>query len=139
MLPINLISDLEKAISTRSSEAGAMLHRITDLFLVSVGHYSTDQLDIYDGILKILIDKVEIAARAELARRLALVDAAPRNTIRSLALDEAFEVAEPVLAQSNLLDDDTLIRCIAINGQRHQYAIATRNKLSEAVSDQLIT
>jgi len=138
LLPNNLISDVEKAVATRSSEIVPMLRRITDLFLVNAGHYSADQLELYDGILKTLIDKVEIAARAELARRLALIDGAPRNTIRLLALDEAIEVAEPVLAQSNDLDDDTLVNCIAINGQKHLFAIATRNKVSETVSDQLV-
>ena len=139
MLSNNLISDLENAIATRSDETSAMLHRITDLFLSNVGHYSADQLDIYDGIIKVLIANVEVAARAKLAQRLARVDSAPANAIRSLALDNAIEVAEPVLAQSNALDDDTLTYCIAINGQEHLLAIATRNKLSEMVSEQLVT
>src|SRR5262249_30291435 len=57
----------------------------------------------------------------------------------NLALDNAIEVAEPVLAQSSVLDDDTLTHCITINGQDHLLAIATRSKLSERVSDQLVT
>src|SRR4029079_4745880 len=44
-----------------------------------------------------------------------------------------------VLVQSNVLDDDTLTHCITINGQEHLLAIATRNMLSEIVSDQLVT
>ena len=135
----NLISDLENAIATRSDATGAMLHQITDLFLSNAGHYSPDQLDIYDGLLKTLIAKVEVTARAKLAQRLAPVDGAPVNTMRSLALDDAIEVAEPVLTQSNALDDDTLAHCIAINGQEHMLAIATRSKLSETVSGHLVT
>jgi len=138
LLPNNLISDLEKAITTRSAETGAMLHKITDLFLLNVGHYSADQLDVYDDILNELIANVEVAARAKLAQRLASVSGAPTNTIRSLALDDAIEVAEPVLSRSNALDDDTLTHCIAIKGQEHLLAIATRNKVSETVSYQLI-
>ncbi len=139
MLPQNLISDLENAVATRSVETGAMLRRVTDLFLINAGHYSADQLELYDGILKVLIAAVEVSARAELAQRLAPVDGAPAETIRTLALDDAIEVAEPVLAQSNVLDDETLTHCITINGQEHLLAIATRNKLSEIVSDQLVT
>jgi hypothetical protein len=116
-----------------------MLRRVTDLFLLNAGHYTADQLELYDGILKVLIAAVEVSARAELAQRLAPVDGAPANTIRTLALDDAIEVAEPVLAQSNVLDDDTLTHCITIKGQEHLLAIATRNKLSETVSDQLVT
>ena len=108
-----------------------MLNQITDLFLLNVGQYSVEQLDVYDVILKELIVKVEVAARAMLARRLALINKAPPNTIRSLALDDAIEVAEPILSQYNALDDDILTHCIAIKGQEHLLAIATRNKISE--------
>jgi hypothetical protein len=139
VLAQNLISDLENAVATRSVETGAILRRVTDLFLLNAGHYTADQLELYDGILKVLIAAVEINARAELAQRLAPVDGAPANAIRTLALDDAIEVAEPVLAQSNALDDDTLTQCIEIKGQDHLLAIATRNKLSERVSDQLVT
>jgi hypothetical protein len=136
---INLISDLENAVATRSVETGVMLRRVTDLFLLNAGHFTADQLELYDGILKVLIAAVEVSARVELAQRLAPVDGAPANSIRTLALDDAIEVAEPVLAQSNALDDDTLIQCITIKGQEHLLAIATRNELSEKISDQLVT
>jgi uncharacterized protein (DUF2336 family) len=139
VLAHNLISDLENAVATRSVETGAILRRVTDLFLVNAGHYTADQLELYDGILKVLIAAVEVSARAELAQRLAPVDGAPAGAIRTLALDDAIEVAEPVLAQSSVLDDDTLTHCITINGQDHLLAIATRSKLSERVSDQLVT
>ena len=138
MLPYNFISDLENAVATRSDKTGTMLHQITDLFLLHAGHYSVAEVDLYDDVLQILIAKVDVAARATLARRLAPVDNAPTNTIRSLALDDAIEVAEPVLVQSNALDDDTLLDCIASKGQEHMLAIATRAKLAEKVTDQLV-
>ena len=134
----NLISDLERALTTRSTEAGAMLHQLTELFLVNVGHYSADQLDLYDGIFDELVKRVEVAARIKLARRLAPIDGAPAKTIRSLALDDAIEVAEPVLSQSNALDDDTLTHCISLKGQDYLLAIATRDRISETISSQLI-
>jgi hypothetical protein len=115
-----------------------MLHQLTEIFLVNVGHYSADQLDVYDGVLNELVKKVEVAARVKLALRLASIDGAPIQTIRSLALDDAIEVAEPVLSQSNALDDDTLARCITLKGQEYLLAIATRDKISETISSQLI-
>lgn len=139
MLTQNLISDVENAVATRSAEVGTMLRRVTDLFLVHAGHYTADQLELYDGILQMLIAAVEVSARVELAERLAPVDGVPTNTIRTLALDDAIEVAEPVLAQSNVLGDDVLTHCITIKGQEHLLAIATRTKLSEPITDQLVT
>jgi uncharacterized protein (DUF2336 family) len=134
----NLVSDLEKALTTRSAEAGAMLNQITELFLQHVGHHSDEQLDLYDDVLNELVAKVEVAARIKLAQRLAALYRAPTKTTRSLALDEEIEVAEPVLAQSNALSDDTLTQCIAMRGQKHLHAIATRKQISQMVSGLLI-
>jgi len=115
-----------------------MLNQLTELFLMNVGQYSADQLDLYDDVFDELVKKVEVAARVRLAQRLASIDGAPAKTIRSLALDDVIEVAEPVLSQSNALDDDTLARCISLKGQEHLLAIATRDKISETISSQLI-
>jgi len=134
----NLVSDLERALATRSADACAMLQQITELFLQHAGHYSDEQLSVYDGILNELVGKVEVAARIKLAQRLAPVNGAPAKTVCLLALDDAIEVAEPILSQSNALTDITLTRCIATKGQKHLHAIATRKKISEPVSSQLI-
>lgn len=134
----NLVSDLEEALTTRSADAGTMLQRITDLFLQHVGHHSDEQLDLYDEVLNELVAKVEVAARIKLAQRLASLYRAPVKTARSLALDQEIEVAEPILSQSNELSDDTLAQCIAMRGQKHLHAIATRKKISEIVSGLLI-
>ena len=137
-LPINLISDLEHAIAAGSDKTGAMLQRITDLFLLDAGRYSADQLAVYDEVLSALIDNIGVAARAKLAQRLAPIHPAPTKAIRSLALDSEIKVAEPILSQSNALVDDTLGRCITISGQQHPLAIATRNTLSDVVTVQLV-
>ncbi len=134
----NLVSDLEKALSARSADASEMLHQITELFLERVGHYSSEHLDLYDEVLNELVARVEIAARIKIAQRLGPVDGAPARTIRSLALDDAIEVAEPVLSQSSALSDETLTQCISTKGQKHLHAIATRKNISAVVSQELV-
>ena len=114
-----------------------MLHQITDLFMASAGHYSAEQLGVYDDVLQMLVAKVDVAARTTLAKRLAPVAYAPSDTIRMLAIDESIEVAEPVLTQAQLTDA-ILNECIALRGQDHMLAIATRQTLSASVSGQLI-
>jgi uncharacterized protein (DUF2336 family) len=138
MLPENFISDLEKAITSRSADTGTMLHQITDLFISNAPTYSTEQLDVYDDVLQKLIARVDVAARAALAKRIAAIENAPASTIKTLASDNAIEVAEPVLSQSPVLTDDMLTECIASRGQEYLLAIATRNTLSENVSGHLI-
>ena len=138
LLATNFIFDLEKAIAERSADTSAMLRQVTDLFLANAGHYSAEQVGVYDEVLQLLIAKVDAAARASLARRIAQTPQGPSETVRALALDESIEVAEPVLAHSDQLDDAFLLHCIAIHGQSHMLAIATRETVSEQVSDQLI-
>ena len=94
----------------------------------------------YDVIIKELIVKVEVAARAMLARRLALVNRmrATQNNLITCFWMTRIEAAEPILSQYNALDDDILTHCVAIKGQEHLLAIATRNRISETVSYQLI-
>jgi uncharacterized protein (DUF2336 family) len=138
VLATNFISDLEKAIAERSADTSAMLRQITDLFLTNTGHYSPQQVEVYDDVLQLLIGRVDAAARATLARRISQTPQGPGETVRTLALDESIEVAEPVLANSDQLDDAFLLHCIAIRGQGHMLAIATRETVSEQVSDQLI-
>jgi len=116
-----------------------MLRKISDLFLLHVGHYTADQVDLYDDILQALIAHVEVAARATLAKQLAPISGAPPKTIRTLALDDAIEVAEPILSLSPVVDADTLTHCITIKGQDYLLAIAKRNKISEAICYQLIS
>jgi uncharacterized protein (DUF2336 family) len=136
--PSNLVSDLEEALAQRSANAGAILNQITELFLQRVEQYSTEQMDLYDEILNELVARVEIAARVRLAQRLASLNSAPTKTIRSLALDDEIDVAEPILSQSSALTDDILAQCIATKGQKHLHAIATRKEISETISHDLI-
>jgi len=138
VLPTNFITDLEKAIAGRSAETGAMLHQITDLFMTNAGHYSPDELKVYDEVLQRLVASVDVAARAKLAARLAPVESSPSDTLRALATDESIEVAEPILSQSTALSDDVLMECIAKRGNEHMLAIATRSTVSERISGELI-
>jgi uncharacterized protein (DUF2336 family) len=59
--------------------------------------------------------------------------------MRGLALDDAIEVAGPVLAQSASLDEATLVESASRKSQQHLLAISRRATLSKAVTDVLVT
>jgi uncharacterized protein (DUF2336 family) len=61
-----------------------------------------------------------------------------RARIRALALDDAIEVAGPVLTQSEQLDDSTLIEGARAKSQDHLLAISRRKTLAEALTDVLV-
>jgi uncharacterized protein (DUF2336 family) len=135
----SLIKELEVAIAHCSPDRCAdMVRRITDLFIADSIRYSDDEITVFDDVLVRLTAEIEISARALLASRLAPIPNAPPNVIRKLALDDEAEVACPVLARSERLDDATLVRCAGTKDQRHLLAIALRSSLSEAVTDILV-
>ena len=114
------------------------LRRVTDLFLGGAVDYSDEQVALFDDVFKCLIDHMEVSARALLANRLARIDNAPRETIRTLAFDDVIEVAGPVLSNSPSLNDDTLIEAARSKSQAHLLAISIRKVLSRAVTDVLV-
>jgi len=136
--PGSFLEEIELAIARGSAERRADMARlITDLFLAESERYSDEEIALFDDVLARLTAEIEVSARALLARRLAPLTNAPPNVIRMLALDEA-DVACPVLAQSERLDDTTLLRCAKTKGNEHLLAIAGRRWLSQAITDVLV-
>ena len=115
-----------------------ILQRVTDLFVAGSRSYSRQQVALFDDVLQRLAADIEIKARARLAHQLAGVDNAPIRLMRSLAFDDAIEVAGPVLVQFEQLSDADLVENASTKSQDHLYAIAQRLKLSECVTDVLV-
>jgi uncharacterized protein (DUF2336 family) len=114
------------------------LRRVTDLFIDGAVDFSEKQIGLFDDVFQCLMDHIETSAKALLANRLAPIDTAPPQTIRTLAFDDLIEVAAPVLSRSERLDDDTLIETARNKSQAHLMAISTRRVLSGAVTDVLV-
>jgi uncharacterized protein (DUF2336 family) len=137
--PENLLDELQSTLAHGTvARRVETLRRVTDLFINGAVDYSDDQISLFDDVFQCLIQHIEISAKALLANRLAPVDTAPPQTIRTLALDELIEVAGPVLTQSVRLDDDTLIETARNKSQAHLMAISKRKVLSDAVTDVLV-
>ncbi len=113
------------------------LRRVTDLFIDGAVDFSDQQIGLFDDVFQCLIEHIEVSAKALLANRLAPIDAAPPETIRTLALDDAIEVAGPVLSRSERLDDETLIEA-AYKTQAHLLAISNRRVLSGTITEVLV-
>src|SRR6266481_5221855 len=138
--PSSLIADLEGAINSGSNDRRvATLRRVTDLFLVDAERMNEAQIEVFDDVLCHLIKKIEVKAVAELSARLAPVDNAPIEAIRTLARDNEIAVAGPVLTQSARLTTQDLVEIVGTKSQAHLLAISGRDQVEEAVTDQLLT
>jgi uncharacterized protein (DUF2336 family) len=135
----NLIDQLEGVLASKDmSERAEVLRRVTDLFIHGSGRFTADQIELFDEVMTKLIENIELAARVTFGSRLAKVSDAPRRVVRSLAFDDAIEVAAPVLAYSTRLDDATLAENARTKSQSHLLAISGRSILAEPVTDVLV-
>jgi len=135
----SVIDELEAAIASKEIGRRAdTLRRVTDLFLSNPGQFSADQIALFDDVMGLLARQIETSARATFGERLATVPHAPQQVIRALALDDAIEVAGPLLTQSEQLDDATLIEGARTKSQDHLLAISRRKSLAEALTDVLV-
>jgi uncharacterized protein (DUF2336 family) len=134
-----LIKELEASIAHGSPDRRTdTLRRVTDLFLRDPQALSEQQVDVFDLVIARLATAIETRARADLSERLAGVPNAPRGVIRSLAHDQIV-VARPVLTRSERLSDEDLIAVALAKGRDHMLAISERPRLSEPVTDVLVS
>lgn len=135
----SLIDELNDVVATGTDQQRLrILERVADLFAAGSRGYSSEQIALFDDVLRKLSADIEVKARARLARRVARIDNAPPKLVRVLAFDDAIAVAKPVLAHSQQLSDADLIENASTKSQEHLLAIAQRLKLSEPVTNVLV-
>jgi len=91
------------------------LRRVADLFVSGAGRFSEEQIALFDEVMGRLLVEIDQSARAAFGRRLAQIAAAPPRVMRGLALDDAIDVAAPVLSQSEVGAATSLLTDALIN------------------------
>ena len=129
----DLIEQLEQAFAQSDLRQRAeTLRRLTDLFVTGAETFTDEQIELFDEVMIRLVEEIDVSARAVFGRRMAEVAQAPARVMRGLALDDAIEVAGPVLRGSERLDDSTLIETARTKSQQHLMAIARRKMIDRA-------
>src|SRR5262249_32708553 len=137
-IPASLIAEIDAAIVQGVHRQTSIVAKMSDLFVAEAARFSDQDVELFDEVLTCLVAKIEVSARALLAHRLAPVPNAPPRVTRALACDEAADVACPVLAESDGLDDEVLHYCASTKGQPQLLAIAGRKGISATVTDVLV-
>jgi uncharacterized protein (DUF2336 family) len=134
-----LIDELEAAVAAEDLRRQSLvMRRITDLFLASDNPLRPDQAALFDDVMSRLVGAVDARVRAEFGARIATEPHAPEQTLRRLALDDAIEVAGPVLEQAEGLSETALVETARRKSQQHLLAISRRKFVPVAVTDVLI-
>lgn len=135
----SLIDELEEVIAGNDiGHRARVLRRVADLFAMSSGKLSDEQMALFDDVMNRLIDEIDIAARAALGVRLAALPNAPQKIVHRLAMDDAISVAGPILSRSACISDGTLVESAGTKSQAHLLAISLRRTLAESVTDILV-
>ena len=90
-----------------------------------------------NSVFMTLVADAEREIRKALADKLAGAAWAPHGLINVLAQDE-IEIAAPVIAQSPVLQDQDLVRLLALATIEHQIEVAGRPAISEAVVEAIL-
>ena len=134
-----LIGELEAAVRDGSLERRVrMLRRLGDLLVSDVERLTPSQMNLFDDVLAVLIERVEARALAQLSTALADLALAPEQTIRRLACHENPTVASPVLLKSPALSDFDLLELASRRSQPHLLAMSGRRTLNEALTDVIL-
>jgi uncharacterized protein (DUF2336 family) len=134
---MSFLQELEVAVSQGSAESRQRaLSFATDLLIA--GRYTDNEIWMFGEVIGLLERDIAVAARAQLAKRLARVDNAPTTIINKLAFDDSIDVAGPVLRHSERLGAPALVANARSKSQLHLLAISQRKSISEDVTDVLV-
>src|ERR1039458_10178237 len=135
---MSFLHELEVAVSRGSAESRERaLWYATDILIA--GRYTDDEIWMFGEVIGLLERDIAVAARAQLAKRLARADNAPTTIINKLAFDDSIDVAGPVLRYSERLDVRALVANARSKGQLHLLAISQRKSIGEDVTDVLVS
>ena len=134
--------DLSALLALAHDKSGtarkSLVAAVTDLYFDDIESLAPREEALVTDILHRLIHDVEITVRRALADRLAIEPNAPRLLVSELANDD-IGVAFPILQQSTVLADPELVAIVHRRSRQHARAIALRRRLSETVTDALVS
>lgn len=123
----------ERSAASRSELAAT----VTDLFAGDGDKLTDRERALMFEILHRIVKDAEMEVRKVISSRLADNQDAPSELIELLGNDE-IEVAYPILTESTVLRDESLIEIIRNRTLEHQMAVAIRHSVSENVTDALV-
>ena len=145
---LSIVDEVELAITAGSAEKHLQtIKRVTDLFLLSAGSFSGEQIELFDSVLDRLIKTIELRAIADVSARIALAEMssqlapvaqAPPSVIRRLARNDEITIAGPVLTESARLSAEDLVEIAKTKSEQHLLAVCGRWWLKEIVTDELL-
>lgn len=131
-------NELVQLAQERSSDKRrALLRELSQHFLSDEDAITDRASALFGTVVERLLDDMDIETRADYAEDTASSHFMPKSVALRLANDD-IKVAAPFLEKSPVLDDDDLVSIARSQSQSHLFAVASRESLSESVTDVLV-
>lgn len=131
--------ELTEEISNELPPSGvrkALLKRLSDVICIPASQLPPQERHMAGDVLVELLRDADIGMRASVAKRLVMLNEAPRTILIILAKDK-IEVAKYILEKSKSLTDSDLIQIARKVSTEHRKVMAQRRSVSDAVVDVL--
>ena len=115
----------------------SLAKRLSDVICIPQSQLPPQERHLAGDVLVELLREAELELRESVAKRLVMLNEAPRTILVILAKDK-IEIARHVLEESKSLTDSDLIQISKKVSLEHRKVIAKRRKVSDAVVDELV-
>ena len=111
--------------------------RLSDVICIPASHLTPQERHMAGDILVELLRDADLKLRESVAKRLVMLNEAPRTILVILAKDD-IQVARHVLEESKSLSDSDLIQIVRKVSSEHRKVIAKRRDVSDSVVDSIV-
>ena len=111
--------------------------RLADVICIPASQLTPQERHMAGDVLVELLRTAEVDIRESVAKRLVMLNEAPRTILVMLAKDE-IEIARHVLENSKSLTDSDLIQIVQKVSGAHRAVIAKRRHIADAVVDAMV-
>ena len=111
--------------------------RLSDVICIPASHLTPQERHMAGDVLVELLRDADVKLRESVAKRLVMLNEAPRTILVILAKDD-IQVARHVLEESKSLSDSDLIQIARKVSGEHRKVIAKRRKVSDSVADAIV-
>ncbi len=136
-LPSEAPLALDPAIVDDNAVRRQLAKRLADVICIPASQLTPQERHMAGDILVELLRSADADIRESVAKRLVMLNEAPRTILVILAKDE-IKIARYVLEESKSLTDSDLIQIARKVSGAHRAVIARRRKISDAVVDALV-
>ncbi len=134
---LELTEKSEEKLSAFSDLRLQLAKRLADVICIPASQITPQERHMAGDVLVELLREADIGLRASVAKRLVMLNEAPRTILIILARDD-IRVAKYILEESKSLTDSDLIQIARKVKQEHRLVMARRRKISDAVVDVLV-